>query len=166
MLNAKQCQKLLAHHQQRVQCHEDGTHRLSVQAARRARRRVRILGEQLERARIAMVDQVFAEGYAPTGAGKLAAFNDILKFLDLEHPQPSLHQCKRAMAGVFINIFDYAEGKLALDCGDTSVKDRILRELVFHNKKDLRHRCQTAGFYPRDEAKKRWWNVLLAHLTS
>ena len=61
----------------------------------------------------------------------------------------SITQCKKILKGVFINIFDYVDGKYDLKQPD---------------RKALKNRCRERGFFPKKKAKSEHLNQLLQHL--
>ena len=89
------------------------------------------------------VDDAFAH-YANTDEGKLAAFQDVCENVVGERPS-TLSACKRALDGVFVNIFDY------VDFVNGEIES--LEEYIFDDFTAFRRRCRKRGLYPLERAK-------------
>ena len=155
----------------RLQEHGDSTDPMSKNGRSLARKKIKEYKRQLavweEIEDLESVNAFFEDRYGGDAGGKrdkLAAANDILHFLRLESSKTSLRQCKQAMQGVFINIFDYVEGKTAEENGDQRKADSIRKDFVFNTRTALLKRCKKRGFYPRDQAKNEHLQLVLVNM--
>eukprot|EP00049_Salpingoeca_infusionum_P019485 m.362082 g.362082 ORF g.362082 m.362082 type:complete len:142 (-) comp20077_c0_seq1:104-529(-) len=84
------------------------------------------------------------------GRDELDILQDMVRNLTEEQDPPtSKRGCRELLLDVYINIFDYVEGKYHLAC-DT--------------KRELRRRCQLRGHFPLDKAKSEQLRGLLQFL--